>query len=189
MLHATEAEGKGTNFTGMLQSLRELEGEAVYRAVLEAIPGPAGEAMRTGQVVPVGWYPVSWYAALHVGLEAATYGGEGLVRKLGHHSIHRDFTGLHRLLVRMISPRTAARNAHRLLQHYWRGGTIAVVSDLEDRAVGRFSGWEGFNAAIWGDMAAGIEALLGVVGSKAPRVRVIAMKSDGSEADLEARFA
>jgi hypothetical protein len=173
----------------MLQSLRELEGDVVHRAVLTAIPGPGGEALRSGQVVPVGWYPVSWYAALHVGLESVTHGGEAMVRKLAHHSIERDFTGLHRLLVRMISPHTAAKNAHRLLQHYWRGGTIAVIADLQDRAVVRYTGWRGFNATIWGDMGFGIEAMLRVVGSKAPRVRVISASASGCDADLEARFA
>lgn len=184
-----EAEGKGTNFVGTLRSLRELRGLAVHDKVIAETPGPGGEALRLGKIVPVGWYPVSWYLALHDTIQRVTGDGVSITRQLAAITTKNDFTGLHRLVVKMLSPATAARHTHRLLQLYWRGGTAEVIESRDDRVRVRFKGWRGFDVAVWEDLAGSIDAILIVVGAPAPRARVVAMAADRSEAEIEARFS
>lgn len=183
-----EAETKGTNLLGSLRSLREERGAAMHDSAVAAAQGAFGEALRSGHLLPVGWYPVSWYVELHRAIESAAGGGVTLVRRLATVTTERDFSGLHRLVVRVLSPQTAARHTHRMLQLYWRGGSVEVVEDREGLVRLRLRGWIGFTPSVWEDLAGSIESVLGVVGARAPRARVASMSPDRSDAEIEARF-
>ena len=183
-----EAEAKGTNFTGLLRALEALRGKAVREQVVRATRGPCGEALRSGDVVPVGWYPASWYVELHRATHEITHGGAPLARELGAHTVSQDFTTIHRMLVRVLGPRTVASHSHRIFQLYWRGGSIALTESREDLVVARFTGWRGFQPVLWEDLAGSVEALLTLVGARSVRSRVGAVSTDHADADIETRF-
>ena len=182
---AAEAETKGTNFLGTLRSLRDLRGKEVHDAVVAALQGPVGDAIRDGHLVPVGWYPVSWYVELQDTIQRVTGAGVAITRALATATTLHDFTVLHRLVVRMLS--TVLRHTHRLLQLYWRGGTIELVEQRMGVVVFRLRGWRGFEPVVWEDVAASMEALFSVVGGKGARMRVLTVSADRRDADIEAR--
>lgn len=183
-----EAEAKGTNFVGALRSVEALRGPSARQAAIAAARGAAGEALRSNQIVPVGWYPVSWYVELHRAIDQATGGGVALAREIGAVTTTQDFTGIHRALIRLLSPRTVARHTHRLLQMYWRGGTVEVAEPRQDVISLRFAGWQGFEPAVWEDLAGSFEAVLAVVGASATRARVVGASAARADADIEVRF-
>lgn len=183
-----EAQGKGTNFNGALRSLERTRGKAVREQVEAALRGPVGEAVRSGQLLAVGWYPVSWYLELQRTMQEVTGEGPSLTRELAAVATADDFTALHKLVIRALSAETVAKHAHRLLTLYWRGGTIVIANASKDMVLARFSGWNGFGAILWEDMAGSISAILSLVGARPPRVRIVAASRDGRDADIEARF-
>jgi len=183
-----EAEGKGTNFVGTLRSLEQLRGRAVHDEVVAALEGPFGEALRHGQVLPVGWYPAPWFVQLQRTIQHVTGEGLPLTRELARASCERDFTGLHRVLVRLLSPQTVAGQTHRIMQLYWRGGDVAVVESTSDRVLLRFDGWKGFDLVVWEDLAASMEAIIRIVGASSVRAWVTSTKAQSGGAEIEARF-
>src|SRR5262245_60952272 len=66
----TERKLKGINFRGLTAALERRPGVDVSR-VLAAVAGPAGEALRAGEIVAGGWYPASYYDALLAAVEAS----------------------------------------------------------------------------------------------------------------------
>jgi hypothetical protein len=167
----TEICAKGSNFIGLLRALEVLEGPGARDRVLEQLPSAVATAIRDGQVVMMGWYPVEWYAELHAAVDRSFHHGPGLARKLSHHATAMDIGSIHRFIANMLSVETVFGQTHRLMALYWKGGKIERQEITKGRARMRFSGWSGFTVLIWEDIMGGIEAVLETCGARNGRVR------------------
>jgi hypothetical protein len=157
---------KGSNFASLLGALERKRGKAARELVCEQLSGPFGDALRYGQVVAVGWYPVEWYAALHAAIDRALHGGPELARELGRLATRADFTTLHRALASMLKVETAFAQAPRLMGLYWKGGKIDCPLIGPGRGKLRFVSWSGFTRLIWEDLAGSVEAIIALCGAQ-----------------------
>ncbi|HKU38765.1 MAG TPA: hypothetical protein VJR89_11480 [Polyangiales bacterium] len=166
-----EILAKGSNFVGLLKALEALNGTDARDRVLAALPETVAEPLRFGQVVAVGWYPVTWYAELHDAIERSFHRGPALARKLSHQATAADIGSIHRFIASMLSVETVFGQTHRLMGLYWKGGAIERLEIAAGRARVRFEGWHGFTALIWEDLMGGMEAVLETCGAKNGRCK------------------
>lgn len=186
-VQVADSQAKGTNFSGTLQSLKEIRGQNAVDVAVDNLRGPLRDQVRLRQLVPVGWYSAADFGELLRAIDATTGGGVQLIRDLARATTERDFTGLHRMVVRLLSPSTVAQHSHRLLQLYFRGGSIDVDSKPHVVTI-RFRGWHGFTPLLWEDLAASSEAILHVVGAKNSRGKVASLSMSNADAALELRY-
>jgi hypothetical protein len=187
---ASEIHAKGSNFVGLLKALDDLHGLAARERVFDAMPEEVASALRFGQVVVMGWYPVDWYAQLHAALDHCFHGGPALARKLSYHSTRTDISGMHRFIASMLSVETVFGQSHRLMGLYWKGGTIERPEITPGRARVRFVGWTGFTPLIWEDIMGGMEAIAHACGPANARCRPSprAPIEDTATLDIEVRW-
>jgi hypothetical protein len=191
MSNPPEISAKGSNFIGVLRALEALHGADARELVLAAMPAQIAEPLRFGQVVVVGWYPVTWYAALHAAVDQCFHGGPSLARKLSHNATLADIGSLHRFIASMLSVETVFGQTHRLMGLYWKGGRIERVELASGRARVRFEGWPGFTPLIWEDLMGGMEAVLETCGASNSRVRASgrAPTDDTETLEIEVRWS
>src|SRR5262245_35297698 len=124
----SEISAKGSNFVGLLKALEGLHGAEACERVFAELPEEIASPLRFGQVVVVGWYPVTWYAELHAAVDRCFHEGPSLARKLSHQAVRSDIGTLHRFIASLLSVETAFGQTHRLMRLYWRGGNIERVA-------------------------------------------------------------
>ena len=185
---STECLAKGVNFQGLMRSLGELYGPDAVSECAKLLPAELGDALRYGQLVMIGWYPVKWYAELHSSIDRTLGGGPEVARRLARHAALRDFTTLYRLIVSLLSPETVAAHAHRLMGLYFRGGTAERLEVRPGLARVRFSGWKGFTGLIWEDVMGGTEAVLIACKAQNPRSRALGSLETAEQVELEVRW-
>lgn len=180
-----ELHVKGTAFRQVLDTYREVMGDAFADRVRDTMPGPGGDALRSGTLLASSWQPVAWYRALlRTGTEMS---GEGLAfaQKIGRRSAERDIGTVHRVIFRMVSVETLVRQIPRLIGLYFDGGHGALESKTGDgveRGVFRvsFDAFAGFDELVWLDFVGGCESMLAATGKKNCRARIV---SGGRAAD------
>lgn len=175
-----KVRGKGMNFRTAMQMIERMKGKAVLDATIQGMPTEPRDAIRYGRIVAGGWYPVSWYAALHRSAQLVCRAGPELSRAVGHDATTEDFKGIYRYVLSMLSPEFIFSQCPRLLQMYWEGGSAEKVDLRKGMGSMRFKGWQGFDRNIWEDIMGSTEALLEMCGSHAIRRRVIAGGDDTS---------
>jgi hypothetical protein len=150
---------KGVNFRGTIRAVERRFGVPGRDRLLAAVRGPAGDALRAGEVLPGGWYPPDWFDAL---LDAAerTFPGPNLLRTLAHDAIRDDFTTIFKVLSIIATPESALRNATRIMARYVEGGRIRVISSQEGAVRYRFEDYGGFTARMWDEFTGGMEGIL-----------------------------
>lgn len=183
------AEGKGTNFLGVLGGFERLKGKAALEAALALLPPEIEHPIRYGQILSMGWYSVHWYQALLEAFCKSTNAwGFSLVRTLARQGTAEDFQRFHGIVLRLLSTKTVTRHVPRLMQLYWRGGSAQSV-DLEDGVtVLLFTGWKGFSPIVWEDIAGSSEAIIDLSGGKGAQARVAHLGAGGADAEIEVRW-
>lgn len=172
-----ELNVKGTAFKQVLDTYRDVRGDAFHAEVLAAIPGPCGEALRSGTLLASAWQPVAWYRALHrTGSERG--GGLPFVLEIGRRSAERDIGTVHRVIFKLISVETIVKQLPRFLGLYFDGGRGAVESsqvESAERGTFRvsFTDFLGFDEYVWMDFLGGCEAILAATGKKNVRARIV----------------
>src|SRR5258706_8420727 len=101
-----------------MSALERRAGREVLDRVIARVPGPAGEALRTGEIVSGGWYPASYYDALLGGIEAELSGERGVLRNLAREAVNHDFATLFKFLSLVVSPESALTNAVKVVSRY-----------------------------------------------------------------------
>lgn len=164
---------KGAAVRQLLDTYKEARGEAFQRAVIAAVPGPGGEALRTGGIIAAGMVPLAWYRALLATAAAESGGGVVFTREIGRRSAERDIGTIHRMVFRLMSPELMSQQVPRLLGLYFDGGRGVLEAKSAGALKLRFTDMHGFDALVWNDFFGGIEAMLAAAGGKAPRVKVL----------------
>jgi hypothetical protein len=174
-----ELKSKGINFRGALGALQRRHGKATCEAVLARVQGPAGEALRHGEVLAGGWYPASWYDALLAAIEEHFDGDRNVVRELSRQAIVDDFSTLFKLVSLVVSPESALTTASRITSRYVQGGRITVVERREGAVHYRFEDYFGYTRRMWSDWLGGMEAILEMMKVKRLPPRILGGGGDG----------
>jgi len=150
---------------------------------LAGVPPEISRALRLGEVVASGWYPVDWYRELHAAMNRACgETGLDLSRRIGRESTIEDFRGIYRLLLRVISSETLVAQSPKLFGMFFEGGEVAMVETGKGFGVIEFTGWHGFDRAIWSDVTGAVEGVL--VARRATDVRSRVLRGGGSDGHL-----
>ncbi len=187
MLHRTVVHRvvrtKGIAFRGFLTTLARLRGSDSVEATIAELPPEVARAIRLGEVVATGWYPVAWYRELHAAMNrACRETGFELSRRIGLESTIADFRGMYRLLLRVVSSETLVAQAPRLVGMFFDGGEVAMVETGTGFGVIEFTGWHGFDRAVWADMTGAVEGVL--VARRAFDIRSRVIRGGGTDGTL-----
>jgi hypothetical protein len=184
-----EARTKGLNFRAFTGSLARLRGKDAVEATLDAAPADVRDAVRFGQIIASGWYPVAWYRELYLAAQRALDVGVELPRELGRDATTHDFNSVFKIVLKMLTPETAFGQVHRLITLYYEGGIAQKIEVKHGVGRVRFTGWDGFDRNVWEDLGSSAEAIVSLCGAKNVRKYVLAGGKDGcSDLDLELRW-
>ncbi|MFO0564746.1 MAG: hypothetical protein U0263_03740 [Polyangiaceae bacterium] len=157
-------------------------------SVLEKMPTESGQALRYGEVIASGWYPVGWYRELF-GASVEVSGNIHIAREIGRASIRREINGVHRMLFRILSVETLQKQGARFFQSYFRPTEVRVTRVGDRQALIHYSNCHGFDRNLWLEQVGCIEELLTQAGTELPRVRILAGGGDGDErCEVETRW-
>ena len=182
------ALAKGANFTGILRALEKRLGSEAHARVMAQLPADVAGALNHGQILTVGWYPVTWYAELHAAIDRALGRGTTLARALGHDATLLDFSTVHRLLAAMLSAETVFGQTHRIMSLYWKGGTVERLALSRGHARVRFENWFGFSALVWEDIIGSTAGILTFCGARNIRCRPNVALDDAHTLELDVRW-
>jgi hypothetical protein len=149
---------------------------------LERMSSPAREALRYGEVVPSGWYPVEWYADLLQSIVDTSNGGAEVIRNIAAIAIERDITGVYRFLVEHLNPATVAALVCKLFPRYYSSGTIRVETHGPKHFRVYMCDCVGFTELMWQEIYASGKFLVGRSGAKSPKYYVM---EGGKDADSQ----
>lgn len=175
----TERKLKGINFTGTLKALQREYGDEAHQNVIAAVPGEAGEALQTRNILASGWYPASWYNALLRAIVAEVDGDKRTARALSRDAVRADFQTLFKIVRLFLSPEKAAQQGIRISSRYIDGGELEVVDAKDGLLQVRMREYHGYSELMWWDFIGGVEGVLENIGAEDLSSRVLAGGKDG----------
>lgn len=170
---------KGVAFKTVIWSLEQLSGAPKVTASLERMSPPVRDALRYGEVVPSGWYPVQWYAALLQAIVDTSTGGADVIRNIAALAIDRDITGVYRFLVEHLSPATVASLVCKLFPRYYSSGHVRVEAEGSKHFRVYITDCAGFTELIWQEIYASGKHLVARSGAKNAKYYVLEGGKDG----------
>lgn len=177
---AIECKVKGQSFRAFLAALDKLEGRRAVVTTIANLPQDVRHAIENQVIVTSGWYPMSWYVALHAAAKRACPGVVGLARQLGRAQTRAEVQGIYKFILGFIKPGLLMQNAGRLFAMYCRGGKL-TVTDAESTYVRLvYEDCHGSDANVWEDVIGSTEAMLEAAGAHAVRSF---LESGGGEGD------
>jgi hypothetical protein len=180
---------KGVAFRTVIWSLERLNGPHRAAAALEQMSSPARDALRYGEIVPSGWYPVDWYAELLQAIVDSSNGSADVIRSIAVLAIDRDITGVYRFLVEHLNPGTVASVACKLFPRYYSSGNIRVDAEAAKHFRVHITGCVGFTELMWQEIYASGKHLVVRSGAKSPRHHILEGGKDGdSQMIIDARW-
>jgi len=147
------------------------------------------QAIHYGQLVPGGWYPVSWYAELLAAIVKTTNGGIDAIRNVARACVDHDIRGVYRFLVEHLNPGTVVTIYGKLFPRYYTPGKVTVERDSDTHFALRVQGCLGFTALMWQEIYASGKHLLTLSGASNIRHRMVEGGKDGdTHMIVEARW-
>ena len=166
-----------------------LRGPQRVAAALERMSSPAREALRYGEVVASGWYPVGWYAELLQAIVDSSNGSADVVRSIAVVAIDRDINGVYRFLVERLNPGTVAALVCKLFPRYYSSGNIRVEAVGAKHFRVYIGDCIGFTELMWQELYASGKHLVARSGAKNPRHYILEGGKDGdSHIVIDARW-
>jgi len=171
----------------LIVALERLRGRDEVERTFRALPREIERAIRDGAVVASGWYPIDWYRELHAAMRTACREtGYELAHELGREATQSDFSGIYRLMLRVVSSELLVSQAPRIFRMYFAGGEVGMAEVDSGWGVIEFVGWHGFDRAIWADVMGGIEGIL--LARQATDVRSRVIRGGGSDGSLRVEY-
>jgi hypothetical protein len=168
---------KGQSFVGFLATLRLQRGEAAHRAVLAGLPPDLREALRSGEILPMGWYSIAWYAELHEAARAAC--GEGVSREIGREAARSDMTTIYRFILKFFSPETLLKQSSKVFGLFCDGGRCTVEAARKGTARILYTDCPGACRGMWDVVLGASEILVELSGGRDVSAKAIGGGSDG----------
>jgi hypothetical protein len=182
---------KGLSFRNLLESLVELQGADGAARALSLLPVDLRASLSTGAFIASGWYSIDEYKVLlHAVLEVMGR-GVAFARELAMRSTRRDFRGIYRVLLFILTPESMIRKTPVIYGRYRRGGRVtARAHEEEGRGEVVFEDCHGFDVACWHETLGGIEAVLVAAGAKGVELTIVEGGTDDSaHARIDVRWA
>jgi hypothetical protein len=180
-----EARVKGQSFVGFHRTLRLLKGEDAMRELEPDLPPELARAYAHREILPMGWYPMPWYAGVHSA--ARKKFGFGISRAVGKEAAKQDVNTLYRFILKFFSPETLLKQSGRVFSLFCEGGTTTVELSRKGFARIRYGGCGGANRGVWDNVLGGTEAIVEVCGGRAVAAKSVARGSDG-DAEMTAEI-
>ena len=177
---ANECKVKGQSFRAFLAALDTLKGRKAVVITIAGLPREIREAIERNKIVTSGWYPMSWYAALHSSAKRACPGAVDLARKLGQEQMRAEMTGIYKFVLSFFKPSTIMQHSGRVWSLYCQGGKLNVTEAGPTFARFVYEDCHGSDANVWFDTIGSAEVLLQLAGARDVRVDV---KSGGGDGD------
>lgn len=177
---AKECKVKGQSFRAFLAALAKVKGLAAVASTTAALPREVREAVERNTITTNGWYPMSWYAALHTAAQRACPGAVGLARQLGQAQMQAEVRGIYKFILGFFKPSTIMRYSSRVFEIYCQGGKLTVTEAGPTFARLVYECCGGSDANVWQDVIGSSEALLEASGARAVSSIV---KSGGGNGD------
>lgn len=166
-------------FRTVLWSLEKLSGAQRVAATLDRMKSPGKEALRYGEVVASGWYPVEWYAELLQSIVDSSNGSADVIRSIAVLAIDRDISGVYRFLVERLNPATVAALVCKLFPRYYTTGNIRVEPDGAKHFRVYMTECVGFTELMWQEIYASGKHLVARSGARNPKHYVLEGGKDG----------
>lgn len=155
---------KGQSVRGYLQTLETHVGADFVSRALVACPAELRHAVQYGTILPGGWYPIEWSAALSEYVLGQL--GEVRTREIAHRQTHDDLKGLYRFVLSMATPRLLLQQTHRVLRTFYDGGAIRNEDLATTKIRSHFTEFDGFTRGLWVDTEGSVAALLEATGAR-----------------------
>ena len=168
-------------FFAVLDDVGERGLEARVRA---RVPDELSRAMRYGEIVSGGWYPIGWYRELHAIAREESRRGPDLAREIGRETTRRDLRGILGFVGKLLTPATVMPQAQRILRFYVDGGTVAAHALSPSEIVADYRQLHGFDQSLREEYVGGSEAVLRACGGRDVRATIL----DQSETSMVVRY-
>ncbi len=168
---------KGQAILAFERTLAEIHGPDAMAALQAHVLPDVAVALKSREVLAVGWYPMEWFASLHAAAQLVY--GPSVSREIGRLATRHDVTTLYRFILRFVSPATLMAQMKRVFAMVCDGGGVIVEENLAGAARVRFIGCIGANRGTWDDMLGSTETLLELCGGRDANARVIEGGADG----------
>lgn len=168
---------KGQSIVAFERTLLELKGDGAMEAIAPHLPADLRQALKNKEVLPVGWYPIEWFAAVHTAGQAVY--GASISREIGRAATRHDVTTLYRFILRFMSPDTLVNQMGRIFRMIVDTGEAVVEENRDGTARVRFSGCPGANRGTWDDMLGSAETLIELCGGRDATGRIVSGGGDG----------
>ena len=171
---------KGQALVAFERTLLELKGDGAMAPLVPELPKELVQAIGSREILPMGWYPIEWFSALHTAGQRAY--GATISREIGRAATRHDVTTLYRFILRFMSPDTLVSQMSRILRMVVDSGEVVVEKKESGSALVKFSGCHGSNRGTWDDMLGSIEVLIELCGGRDVTGRIVAGGGDGDGA-------
>ena len=168
---------KGQSFVGFHRTLRVLKGEGAMEAIHADLPAELLAAYAHREILPMGWYPIAWYAGLHAA--ARKTHGAGISRAVGKEAAKQDVNTLYRFILKFFSPETLLKQSGRVFALFCERGACDVEASRKGFARIRYGNCAGANRGVWDNVLGGTETLVEVCGGRSVLAKVAAGGGDG----------
>jgi hypothetical protein len=170
---------KGQSIVAFERTLGELKGDGAMGQVLVLVPGDVARAVRNREILPVGWYPMEWFAALHTAGRQVF--GDGISREIGRTATRHDVTKLYRFILRFFTPDTLIGQTSRIFALFCDSGRVVIEERAATSARLRYEGCKGASRGVWDDVLGSTEILIELCGGRDPAGRIAAGGGDGDD--------
>lgn len=174
---------KGQIFVSCLAALEKLHGAQTVTQVTAKLDGELAQALKTQAIVSAGWYPVEWYAAMHVAMRAVC--GPQISARIGRETSIADINQVFRFVMSFFSAETLIGQAPRIFRTYCQPGKLVVEAKEKGRLIGRCEDCAGANQGVWEDWLESFATFLELGGGKNVTRRVL---EGGGDKDSAMRF-
>ena len=168
---------KGQSVIAFERALRQLKGDGAMERIYPQIPSHVRHAVRYGEVLSVGWYPMTWLTSLH-GAARLMFGSE-ISRAIGRTATRHDVTTLYRFILKLVSPDRLIGQYARIFSLFCESGQVVIEEKGQRFAKVRCSGCTGASRGVWDDVLGSTEVILELCGGRCPTARIVS----GGEAD------
>jgi hypothetical protein len=167
---------KGQGFIGFMAMLRRLHGEDAHAKVVAGLPSDLAVALKNGEIVPMGWYPIAWYSALQASARGVC--GPAVSRRVGAEAARSDVNTIYRFILKFFSPETLLGQSAKVFGLFCEGGSCKVEMARKGSARLRYGDCPGACRGMWDVIAGGTEVIVELCGGRDVAVKALSGGGD-----------
>jgi hypothetical protein len=178
-----EAQVRGAVLLGVGTAVPILWGPDAWKGVLAKLEPALAQKLTRGEIVTSGWYPATWFVALHDAVHALH--GQGSAAKLGRQTSIQDVNTLFKFVLKMLSAELVISQAPRLWGTMYKGISLTESSREKGRLTARIGPLLNSSPLVFEDWLESLATFLELAGAKNVRKHVL---SGGGAKDAHLEF-